>query len=111
RMIEKNRIDLLQVDELDYLDRAAPFRRHRRQLLVGYGEVLVGSYFVAPDGLFRRHRPVVFRADHLPPEGGVILVVEEMETDAAGGNGLDQPHRDRHQTETYCSAPHPLYGH
>ena len=80
------------------------------QFLVRDQDVFVGADLVSPDDLLRGDDLFLLRAEHPSSEGGIVLAVEQAEGDAAGLDGLDQPHGNRHQAEADRPAPDALSG-
>src|SRR3990170_3118058 len=98
-LLEVDRVDRLERNELGDVDRPRGLALERFQLLVGDAHVLVLGELVAADERRALHDRVAGRAERLLADARAARGVEQVEGHAPGGRGRVEPDRDRDQPE------------
>ena len=99
RLVEIDRIDLADLDEVFDLDGLGPLGLHRLKLLGRDDDILIGRDLVAFDGVLGRHFLAVGGTDHLALKAGVVLIVKHVEIHVLLTNRSEQLDGDGDQSE------------
>ena len=99
RVLEVNRVDLVERDELLDLDRAVGLGLEGAELLVGEGHEAILLELIALDDLAPLHHPLVTRAVELLPDAGPAVAVQHVERDLLGVRRHVHPDRDGDEPE------------
>ena len=104
RMVEVDRVDLVEVDERLDLDRPGLARLDRGELLVAEHDLLAVEVVAVAD-LLPEHLLVLLRAEAPLLDPSLVLRVQLVEVVVEVAGGADQLHRDIDQAEAQRAAP------
>ena len=105
-MVVEDRIDLIQLDEVLYLDRARFLGLERVELLRLDHHVAIGSQLVAFDDVLVGDLLVVLGIDALLGDPRSGLAGKLVKAHRLAVDGAVQPHRHGHQPEADRARPH-----
>src|SRR5579862_6088724 len=105
RLVEVHRVDLVELDELQDIDRLRRFRIDLLEVVVGEKHVLALLVFVAFDYLVPRHGLVFDRADALVLDTPLVLGVKQVKGELVRSHCRKKLDGDRYEAEIDGSGP------
>src|SRR5579862_3768874 len=105
RLVEIHRIDLVELDELQDIDRLRRFRIDLLEVVVVEDHVLTLLVLVTLDDLVPRHRFIFDRADALVLDTPFVLGVKHIEGELVRLDRRKELDGDRYETEIDGSGP------